>query len=376
MSSAGGHYKIFLGMAPGVGKTYRMLQEGQAEAAAGRDVVIGYLEPHNREETAAQAEGLETVPRRLVEYRGTVMEEMDLPALLERAPGLALIDELAHTDAPGTEHDKRYEDIRDVLAAGIDVFSTVNVQHLESLNDQVTELTGVRVRETFPDEVLGEADEVVLIDLTPEALIQRLQGGKVYPGRSIDAALNNFFKIENLAALRELALRQVAENVEAKRLSVERVGRVGDGDRLASTAPQAVGEHLLALIEPKPRSQRVVRRAWRSAQRLNAPLDLLIVFPPGREPSAEQRQQVDALRRLASLLGANLIVEEGDDVAETAARVARQRGTTYILMGVPRFRGGLGRFGEGLPSKILRQLPGVDLRVVADRAELTEEEER
>ena len=140
--------------------------------------------------------------------------------------------------------------------------------------------------------------------------------------------------------------------------------------------PQAVGEHLLALIEPKPRSQRVVRRAWRSAQRLNAPLDLLIVLPPGREPSAEQRQQVDALRRLASLLGANLIVEEGDDVAEAAARVARERGTTYILMGVPRFRGGLGRFGEGLPSKILRQLPGVDLRVVADRAELTEEEER
>jgi two-component system, OmpR family, sensor histidine kinase KdpD len=158
MSSIGGHYKIFLGMAAGVGKTYRMLQEGQAAKAEGRDVVIGYLEPHDRPDTAAQAEGLEVVPRRQVEYRDTVMEEMDLPAVLAREPELCLIDELAHTNAPGLEHEKRYEDIEDVLAEGINVFSTVNIQHLESLNDQVTELTGVRVRETFPDEVLQTAD--------------------------------------------------------------------------------------------------------------------------------------------------------------------------------------------------------------------------
>jgi two-component system, OmpR family, sensor histidine kinase KdpD len=373
MSSIGGHYKIFLGMAAGAGKTYRMLQEGQAERKNGRDVVIGYLEPHDRPETAAQAEGLEVVPRRRVEYRDTAVEEMDLPAILNREPDLALIDELAHTNAPGVEHEKRYEDIEDVLQEGIDVFSTVNIQHLESLRDQVTELTGVRVRETFPDEVLQIADEVVLMDITPEALIQRLRDGRVYPGRTIDAALNNFFKIENLAALRELALRQVAEDVEAKRLRVEPVGRPGE-DRLATVAPQAVGEHLLALIEPKPREQRVLRRAWRSAQRLGAPLDVLVVRPPGRDPKPEERQQLDAVRRLASLLGANLIVEEGDDVAETAARVARERGTTYILMGVPKLRGGLGRFSEGLPSKLLRQLPGVDLRVVADRSGLPEEE--
>jgi two-component system sensor histidine kinase KdpD len=372
MAGTRGHYKIFLGMAPGVGKTYRMLQEGQAEAAAGRDVVIGYLESHGRAETAAQADGLESVPRRPVSYRDTAMEEMDLPAVLERAPELALIDELAHSNAPGLEHEKRYQDIRDVLAAQIDVFSTVNVQHLESLNDQVTELTGVRVRETFPDEVLGEADEVILIDLTPEALIQRLREGRVYPGRSIDSALNNFFRIENLAALRELALRQVAENVESRRLSVEVVGRPGE-DRLVNAATQAVSEHLMVLIEPKPREQKVLRRAWRSAQRLSAPLDVLIVRPPG-DLKLEEKQQIDAIRRLSSLLGAHLIVEEGDDVAETAARVARERGTTYILMGVPKFRGGLGRFGEGLPSKILRRLPGVDLRVIGDRAELSEEE--
>ena len=168
-------------MAAGVGKTYRMLPEGQAEAEAGRDVVIGYLEPHGRAETLAQADRLETIPPRQVEYRGTTLSDMDLPAILRRAPELCLIDELAHTNAPGLEHEKRYEDIADVLAAGIDVYSTVNVQHLESLNDQVAELTGTRVRETVPDAVLTSADDVVLIDITPESLVQRLLEGKVYP---------------------------------------------------------------------------------------------------------------------------------------------------------------------------------------------------
>ena len=205
-------------MAPGVGKTYRMLQEGGAEADSGRDVVIGYLEPHGRVETLAQAEGLELLPRRRLVYRGTPLEEMDLPAVLARKPELCLIDELAHTNAPGVEHEKRYEDVRAVIEAGIDVFSTVNVQHLESLNDQVTQLTGARVRETIPDEVLSAADEVVLIDLTPEALIGRLRAGKVYRPERVQAALNNFFKIESLSALRETALRQVAEDVEVKRL--------------------------------------------------------------------------------------------------------------------------------------------------------------
>src|SRR5690242_16290530 len=213
-----GHYTIFLGMAAGVGKTYRMLQEGHAEAELGRDVVLGVLETHGRRETAAVAEGLELLPRRAVEYRGTGLTELDLPALLRRDPELALIDELAHTNAPGVEHVKRYEDVADLLVAGIDVFSTVNVQHLESLNDQVATLTGVRVRETLPDEVLAEADEVVLIDLTPEALVTRLREGKVYPAERVTAALNGFFKIENLQALREVALRQVAEEVESKRL--------------------------------------------------------------------------------------------------------------------------------------------------------------
>ncbi|HEY6549997.1 MAG TPA: histidine kinase [Solirubrobacterales bacterium] len=365
-----GHYKIFLGMAAGVGKTYRMLQEGHAEADGGRDVAIGYLEPHKRQETTDQAWGLEVVPRRDVSYRDVVAEEMDLPALLARAPELALIDELAHTNAPGLEHEKRYEDIADVLAAGIDVFSTVNVQHLESLNDQVAELTGVRVRETVPDSALGTADEVVLIDLTPEALIARLRAGKIYPGENIEAALNNFFRIENLAALREVSLRQVAEDVESKRLTLEVGEQLGTREeRVAAEVPKAVGERLLALVRPTPSSQRLVRRAWRSAQRLGTDLALLWVKPPGKQIEGEVERQVTALRQLASVLGATLLIEEHDDVVAAAARVVRERGSTYIMVGESEPPRGLARLRTPLPQKLMRATPpGVDVRIVAHRS--------
>lgn len=363
-----GHYKVFLGMAAGVGKTYRMLQEGQAEAESGRDVVIGYLEPHGRAETTALAERLELILRRRVSYRDSVLEEMDLPAVLRRRPELCLIDELAHTNAPGVEHAKRYQDIEDVLATGIDVYSTVNVQHLESLNDQVAELTGIRVRETVPDSILGGADEVVLIDITPQSLIERLLAGKVYPGERIQAALDNFFKVENLSALREVSLRQVAEEIEAKRIPSETGGRPDDERLIGTAAAQAIGERLLALITPQPKSQRVVRRAWRSAQRLGAELDLLWVAD--HDPTAEEQQQLDALRRLASVLGAHLLIEHGDDVALTAQRVARERGTTYVLIGTPQPRGALRRLTTpALPFRLLALLPGVDLRIVADRTQ-------
>jgi two-component system sensor histidine kinase KdpD len=368
-----GHYKVFLGMAAGVGKTYQMLREGQAEAEAGRDVVIGYLEPHGRAETIAQAEGLEVIPRRRVTYRGAELEEMDLNAVLRRAPELALIDELAHTNAPGVEHDKRHEDIDAVLAAGIDVFSTVNVQHLESLNDQVADLTGVRVRETVPDSVLGAADEIVLVDITPQSLIERLLAGKVYPGERVQTALNNFFRIENLSALREVALRQVAEEVEHKRIESEPPSRPG-ASLVDLAGPQAIGERLLALIKPVPRAQRVVRRAWRSAQRLGAELDLLWVAD--HDPTPEERDQLDALRRLAGVLGAHLLVERGDDVATVTQRVAHERGTTYVLMGTPKPRWGWRRVVQpALPFRLLALLPGVDLRIVADRTRRAREEE-
>jgi two-component system, OmpR family, sensor histidine kinase KdpD len=368
-----GRYKIFLGMAAGVGKTYRMLQEAQAEAEAGRDVVIGYLEPHGRIETVAQARNLEQIPRRRVIYRDTELEEMDLPAILRRTPELCLIDELAHTNAPGLEHPKRCQDIETVLAAGIDIYSTVNVQHLESLNDQVAELTGTRVRETVPDAVLSSADDVVLIDITPQSLIERLRAGKIYPDERVEAALNNFFKVENLASLREVALRQVAEEVELKRIPSDRGKRTRDERLVDSAAPQAIGERLLALVTPRPESQRIVRRAWRSAQRLGAELDILWVAD--HEPSELEQEQIAGLRRLASVLGAHLVVQRGDDVATTAAQVAADRGTTYVLMGAPKPRSALRRLTEpALAFQLLGLLPGVDLRIVADRAQMSQEE--
>ena len=360
-----GHYTIFLGMAAGVGKTYRMLLEGHAELEAGRDVVIGLLETHGRAETQALAEGLPVVPQRRVTYRDTDLSDMDLPAILRRKPELALVDELAHTNAPGLEHEKRYEDIEDLLDAGIDVLSTLNVQHLESLNDQVAELSGARVRETIPDSVLGRADEVVLIDLSPEALLTRLRAGKIYKPERVEAALNGFFRIENLAALREVALRQVAEEVEAKRLVTEVVGTRED---MVADLPQAVGERLLALVEPYPGAQRLVRRAWRSAQRLGSQLDLLWVAPPGREPDPEQERQLQALRQLASVLGADLIIEPGDDIPDTVARIARERRSTYFLLGRSRPARGLARLRVPLPQRLMQALPGVDVRIVADRS--------
>jgi two-component system sensor histidine kinase KdpD len=357
-------------MAAGVGKTFRMLLEGHAEQEAGRDVVIGLLESHGRAETAELAEGLPIIPRRRVVYRDTELEEMDLPAILERAPELCLIDELAHTNAPGLEHHKRYEDVDDVLDAGIDVLSTLNVQHLESLNDTIAELTGTRVRETIPDDVLGRADEVVMIDLTPEALLDRLRAGKVYPPERVGPALNNFFKIENLAALREVALRQVAEEVGHKRLTTEHVG--SREESLSAEAPRAVGERLLALVEPYPGAQRLVRRAWRSAQRLGADLDLLWVSPPSSKLSDEQERSLGALRQLASLLGARVIVEESDNLPVAVADVARRQGTTYILMGASRPPRGVARLRTPLPQRLMELLPGVDVRIVSDRAKRNE----
>src|SRR5512135_1429274 len=238
-------------MAAGVGKTYRMLQEGQQAKADGRDVVIGYLEPHDRRETSVLAEGLEVVPRLSAEHGTLDLEEMDADAVVRRAPELALIDELAHTNAPGMRNEKRYQDIDEVLAAGIDVISTVNIQHLESLNDAIAELTDVKVRETFPDRILEEADEVVLVDLTPEALQERLRAGKVYAPERAAVALQNFFRADKLSALRELA---------------EDVGHRRQSAVLDPLSQQAVAERVLALVEPQPKSQRIMRRAWRSAE--------------------------------------------------------------------------------------------------------------
>jgi two-component system sensor histidine kinase KdpD len=357
-----GHYRILLGMAAGVGKTYRMLQEGRSAHAEGRDVVIGYLEPHERPETAALAEGIEQVSHLRSGYGGLDLEEMDVDAVLRRAPELALIDELAHTNLPEARNEKRWQDIEEVLAAGIDVVSTVNIQHLETLNDSIAELTDVRVRETFPDSVLEGADEVVLVDLTPEALQQRLKAGKVYPTDRVETALDNFFRTDRLSALRELALRQVAEDVGARRKSVV----------LDPLSAQAVAERVLALVTLEPRSQRILRRGWRSAERLGAPLDALWVHPPGRDLVPEEQVQLAALRRLAVVLGAHFLEEEGDDLVETVKRVVRERGSTYVLVGTPDESRKREILHGSLVSALVRNLPGVDIRVIANRVDREE----
>src|SRR4051812_48299699 len=318
-----GRYRILLGAAAGVGKTYRMLQEGRQAAAEGTDIVIGYLEPHDRPETSALAEGLETVLPRTVVYEGLRLRELDTGAVVRRAPELALVDELAHTNAPGSPHAKRYQDIDEILEAGIDVISTVNVQHLESLNDTVFEVTGVRVRETFPDRILDEADQVVLVDLAPEELQDRLRAGKVYPAGRIDSALENFFRPENLGALRQLALRELSEDVEARREA-----RVID-----PLAQQAILERLLVLVEPRPASQRLLRRAWRSAQRLGADIDALWVRAPDEQLDDEAAVALAALRRLATLLGVHFLEEESRDVPAAVRAVVVDRGSTYVYMG-------------------------------------------
>ena len=357
-----GHYRILLGMAAGVGKTYRMLQEGSQAADEGRDVVIGYLEPHERPETAALAEALEVVPRLRASHGGLTLEEMDVDAVLRRAPELALVDELAHTNAPGARNEKRYQDIDEILDAGIDVISTVNIQHLESLNDSIAELTDVRVRETFPDRILEEADEVVLVDLTPEALQERLRAGKVYPKERAEAALLNFFRTENLSALRELALREVADDVEARRQTAV----------LDPLSQQAVNERVLVLVTPEPRSQRLLRRAWRSAQRLGSEVDALWVRKPGQKLSDEEATSLAALRRLAVILGAHFLEEEGDDLVQAVRKVARERGTTYVLVGTPDESRRREVLRGSLVSALVRELPGIDIRVVANRADRQE----
>jgi two-component system sensor histidine kinase KdpD len=339
-----------------------MLQEGRQAQTEGRDVVIGYLEPHDRPETSVLAEGIEVVPRLNTGHGSLELEEMDTDAVIRRAPELALIDELAHTNAPGLRNEKRYQDIDEVLAAGIDVISTVNIQHLESLNDAIAELTDVKVRETFPDRILEEADEVVLVDLTPAELQDRLRAGKVYPRERAEVALQNFFKVERLSALRELALREVAEDVEARRQTLV----------LDPRSQQAVAERVLVLVTPEPRSQRILRRAWRSAERLGAQLDALWVRDPGRQLSDEEQVSLAALRRLAIVLGAHFLEEEGDDLVATVRRFVYERGTTYVFVGTPDESRRREILRGSLVSALVRELPGVDIRVVANRADRPE----
>src|SRR6266404_4020467 len=324
-----GRLKIFLGAAPGVGKTYEMLQAARARRAEGVDVVIGVLETHGRKETEALMAGLEVIPRRRTEYKGRVLEEMDIDAVLARRPKLVLVDELAHTNAPGSRHPKRYLDVEEILAAGIDVYTTLNIQHVESLNDVVAQITRIRVRETVPDGLLDRADEIEIVDLTPEDLIQRLNEGKVYVPHQAQRALRHYFSPGNLTALRELALRRTAERVDDQMLSYMR--------EHAITGPWAAGERVVVCLDPSPAAANAVRAAKRTADGLDAELIALYVETDRHATLSEaEHGHLAETMRLAAQLGAEVVTIPGRSVAEEILAFARARNATRVVVGKSR----------------------------------------
>lgn len=324
-----GKFKIFFGAAPGVGKTYEMLTDAHRRKAEGVDVVVGVVETHGRAETEAKLADLEVVPRRRVEYKGRSLEEMDLDAILRRRPTLVLVDELAHTNAPGSRHPKRYLDVEELLAAGIDVYSTMNVQHVESLNDVVARITRIRVRETVPDSVVDAADEVELVDTTPTDLIARLGAGKVYVREQAQRALKHYFSPGNLTALRELALRRTAERVDEQMRSYMR--------EHAITGPWAAGERVLVCLDPSPDAVNTVRAAKRTADGLDAELIALYVETQrhGLLTESEQARLGEAMQ-LAAQLGAEVVTIPGRAVVEEIVAFARSRNATRVVVGKSR----------------------------------------
>jgi two-component system sensor histidine kinase KdpD len=325
---ARGKLKIFLGYAAGVGKTYAMLEAAHQRLVEGVDVVVAYVETHGRPETEALLAGLETLPRQQVEYRGHVLPELDLDAVLTRRPALALVDEMAHTNAPGLRHPKRYQDVEEILAAGIDVYTTLNIQHLESLNDVVAQITGVTVRETIPDRVIDETTDLELIDLPPDELQRRLEEGKVYVPEQAAQAIRKFFRTGNLTALRELAMRHVAERVDEQMRAYMQTRAI--------PGPWPAGEHLLVCVSPSPLSERLVRSARRLAGELSAGWTALYVETPDRLRLAEAEQdQVVHTLHLAEELGGRALTLAGRSVAEAVVDYARQHNVTKIVVGKP-----------------------------------------
>jgi len=327
---ARGKLKVYIGSAAGVGKTYRMLSEAHAMKERGIDVVVGFIEAHGRAETEALMRGLEVVPRRRVEYRGVGLEDMDVAGIIARRPEVVLVDELAHTNVPGSPHRKRWEDVFELLDAGINVITAVNVQHLESLNDVVEQTLGVTVRETVPDWVVARADQVVNIDLSAEDLRQRLVEGKIYGHDKIPTALENFFTPENLTTLRELALREVASSVDRAR---EDIVRREEGRPLA---PKTADRILVAMASNPPRTAALLRKASRIAGRLNSDWYCVYVQTPeeraDRIDATIQRRLVDNIQ-LAQSMGAEVVKLEGTDVANTILRFAAENGVSLVIVG-------------------------------------------
>src|SRR5215471_2646779 len=356
-----GHLKIFLGAAPGVGKTYAMLTSAQGEKAGGRDVVAGLIETHGRAETERLTTGFESLPRKPLFYRNQVMKEFDLDAALARRPSLLLVDEYAHTNVPGSRHPKRWQDIDELLQAGVDVWTTLNIQHLESLNDVVQKITRVRVRETVPDLVFDKADEIVLVDFPPDELLKRLAEGKVYVQDTAARAVDNFFKPQNLTALRELALRRAAERIDA-----DLIARM---QAHAIEGPWAVGERILACIGPDPISPTVVRTAKRLADLMDAPWLAVTVERPGTMLEPAARQRLDEAMKLAESLGAETQTLTGSDLPAELLRFAKFENVTQIVIG----RAGDSFWSEllhrSLPHELVRRTKDIAIHIVTRETE-------
>ncbi len=369
-----GRLRVYLASAAGAGKTYAMLNEGHRREGRGTDVVVGYVETHGRSQTQAQIGDLEVIPRKQVTYRGVTLEEMDTEAVIARHPQVALIDELAHTNVPGSKHAKRYQDVEEILDAGIDVITTLNIQHLESLNDLVAGITGVRVRETLPDWILDQADEVELIDISPYALRQRMKHGNIYPPERVETALNNFFREGNLTALRELALRRTAEKTEEQLqefMTEHGINKLW----LAS-------ERVLVGFDARPHTRQVIRDAWRLAHGLHADLIAVTIQPEGylaftskligwlkyggdakRYREAAQRR-LEAHALLAEDLGAEVIRTKSSDIAKALVQIAREHQVTQIVLGQP----ARSRWEEiirgSIINRVLRMSSDMDIHLV------------
>lgn len=352
-----GHLKVFLGYAPGVGKTYMMLSEARRRRLRGEDVVIGFVETHGRQDTAELARDLEQVPLKHLDYRGRELTELDTAAVIARAPSLVLVDELAHTNVPGTTHPKRWQSVHEIVAAGISVLTTVNVQHIESLNDTVRQITGVEVRETVPDFVVDRADEIVLVDLTTDALLNRLRRGAVYDLDTVPGALANFFKRENLVALRELALRKAAEEVDE---TLERF--IASDER---EHPWATEERVVVCVRPGEVAAKLVRRGHRLARRFKG--SFWVVHVRTGEPSHGDKKQLERLFELTRELGGHFVELSGDSVADEILKFAMAKRATFIVLGQSRrTRANEILRGSSLATRITRDSEHVDILVVAD----------
>jgi two-component system sensor histidine kinase KdpD len=366
--------KVYLGYAAGVGKTFQMLADGRADAERGVDVVLAYFQPHARPDTIEQAHGLEIVPHRKIEYRGKTFEEMDTEAVLLRGPRVALVDELAHTNIPGSARTKRWEDVQILLDAGIEVWTTMNVQHIESLNDQIWQITGIQVRETVPDGIVRQAAEIVAVDVTPDALLNRLKRGAIYKPEMIEKALSGFFKGSNLGALRELALRQAAHEVDLRQSAYDetcgfQVPRISE-TRSGGAVNEQPNERILIHITADPSTAMLIRRGRRVADYLRADCTALFVHqtPELSQLPAEERQAIEKHLRFARSLQIETRILSGSDIAKSVVDFARQNDVTQIFVAHSQV-GLLERLRrKNLSENIVRSAQDLQVTVVADRS--------